>query len=68
MRALVGEVVEMVKRVRRGREEVVAREMVVVRAGRERILGVRWLGVSGGVFGLGGERCWVQGQEGECTR
>lgn len=39
MRALVGEVVEMVKRVRRGREEVVAREMVVARAGRERILG-----------------------------
>lgn len=39
MRVLVGEVVEMVKRVRRGREEVVEREMVVVRAGRERILG-----------------------------
>jgi hypothetical protein len=56
MRALVGEVVEMVKRVRRGREEVVEREMVVVRAGRERILGVERLAVSGGLFA-----CWERG-------
>lgn len=35
---MVAEVVEMVKRVRRGVEEVVERARVVVRAGRERIL------------------------------
>lgn len=57
----------MVKRVRRGREEVVEREMVVVRAGRERILGVEWLGVSGGGLGWG-ERCWVKGEVGEWMR